>query len=133
MQQEVQKHKIGVHPPKIHPKMTSVGYGNPRYNSIVPYSSGVLICSGSHLRLLDFPKDQVLLDKQIGYCQIFEIMQNKQYILVINYDGLITILDKGTLNQSHQFYAPGKEIRHASFTDKYLAISCELNNNSEDS
>lgn len=54
MQEEVQKHKIGVHPPKIHPKITSIGYGNPRYNSMVSYKSGVLISSGSHLRWINF-------------------------------------------------------------------------------
>lgn len=71
MQEEVQKHKIGVHPPKIHPKITSIGYGNPRYNSMVSYKSGILISSGSHLRWVNFAQDKVLMDRQIGYCQIF--------------------------------------------------------------
>ena len=59
-------------------------------------------------------------------------MENSQHILAINYDGLISILLKETLEIVHQFYAPGKEIRHASFTDKYLAISCELLDETEE-
>ena len=51
MQQERTVIKIGVHPPTLKPKNTSIGYGNPRYNSMLVYKSGVLLSSGSHLRL----------------------------------------------------------------------------------
>lgn len=71
MQEEVQRFRIGVHPPKLHPKVTTVGFGNPRYNSIVIHKQGALICSGCHLRLVDILHNKVLMDKQIGYCQIF--------------------------------------------------------------
>jgi hypothetical protein len=59
-------------------------------------------------------------------------MENTRYILVINYDGLISILLKEDLEVVHQFYSPGKEIRHASFTDKYMAVSCELLDGTEE-
>ena len=90
-------HKIGVHPPKLRPKISSIGYGNPRYNSMVVYKSGVFLSSGCHLRLVDLVKGEVLWDRQIGWCQIFQIQENSTYILVINYDGLITLLSKDSL------------------------------------
>ncbi len=46
-------HQITVHPPKIQPKITTVGYGNPRYNTMLVYQEGVLISVGSHLRLVN--------------------------------------------------------------------------------
>ena len=107
-------HKIGIHPPKIQPKITSIGYGNPRYNSMVVHKEGILLSAGSHLRLVNLRKGTIDYDRQIGCCQIFQIQENNQYILVINYDGLITLLDRETLELEHQFYAVGKEIRHAS-------------------
>lgn len=132
MQQERTVYKIGVHPPTLKPKNTSIGYGNPRYNSMLVYKSGVLLSSGSHLRLANIKQNKIDFDRQIGCCQIFQIQQNSKYIYVVNYDGLITLLKKDTLEMVHQFYAPGKEIRHSTFTDKYLACSCELVNDSED-
>lgn len=45
---------------------------------------------------------------------------------MVNFDGLISILNKVDFSIVQQFRAPGKEIRHSSFTDKYLAISAEL-------
>ena len=56
--------------------------------------------------------------------EITSLQENTKYILVVNYDGFISLLDKQTLEIKHQFYAPGKEIRHSSFTDKYLACPC---------
>jgi hypothetical protein len=54
---------------------------------------------------------------------------------VVNFDGLISLLNRGTLDLEHQFYAPGKEIRHSCLTDResdnYLAVSCELNDQSK--
>jgi hypothetical protein len=91
----------------------------------------VLVTVGSHVRWVDIENNTVLFDKQIGCCQVFQLMENSKYILVINFDGLISLLDKENLELKHQFYAPGKEIRHSCLTDwqenNYLAVSCELN------
>lgn len=87
-------HKITVHQPKINPKVTSIGYGNPRYNSMLAYKGGALLTVGSHLRWVDIKKRQVLRDLQIGSCQIFQVIENAKYILAVNFDGLLTLLLK---------------------------------------
>ena len=97
-----------MHPPKIQPKKTAVGYGNPRYNTMVVYKEGVLISVGSHLRWVNLRLNKILFDQQIGCCQIFQIMENSKYILVVNFDGLITFLHKETLQLAHQIRGPGK-------------------------
>lgn len=74
MQNTVPTYKIKVQPPKINPKITAIGFGNPRYNSMIPYKQGTLLTVGSHLRWVDIQKNQVLWDQQIGCCQIFQIM-----------------------------------------------------------
>lgn len=127
MQEKAPTYKIEVHPPKIKPAFTTIGYGNPRYNSMVVYKHGVLLTVGSRLRWVDIKNSQVLYDEQIGCCQIFQLMENTSHILVVNFDGLITLLSKEDLSLVHQFSAPGKEIRHSAFTDSYIAVSCELN------
>lgn len=71
MQEEVQRYRIKVQQPKLKPKVTTVGFGNPRYNSMVVYQQGVLICCGCHLRLVDLKHNKVIQDQQIGCCQIF--------------------------------------------------------------
>ena len=43
-------HTIEVHQPKLKPKFTNIGYGNPRYNSMVVYGNSVLVSCGSTLR-----------------------------------------------------------------------------------
>ena len=65
----------------------------------------------------------VVWERQIGCCQIFEIMGNEKYVVVVNYDGRVTILDKGSRDEVRWFYAPGKEIRHVALNDKYLVLS----------
>jgi len=130
MEQERKVYKIGVHPPSLKLKSTSIGYGNPRYNSMLVYKTGVLLSSGSHLRLANLKQNKIDFDRQVGWCQIFQIQENNKYIYVVNYDGLITLLYKDSLETAHQFYSPGKEIRHSAFTDKYLACSSELVNDS---
>ena len=97
MEKDINRKKIGVHPPKIHPKVTSVGYGNPRYNSMVLYKEGVLICSGTHFRYVNIAENKVILDQQIGCSMIFEIQENNKHILVVNYQGLVTLLEKDKL------------------------------------
>ena len=123
--------RITVQRPLIHPTFTAIGYGNPRYNSLVPYKEGVLVTVGTHLRWVDIQNNKVLYDKQIGCSQIFQLMDNSKYILTVNFDGLISLFNKENLELKHQFYAPGKEIRHSCITDhadhNYLALSCELN------
>ena len=95
---------------------------------MLTYKKGVLLTSGNHVRYSNIKENKVEWDKQVGCCQIFQLQENSSFILVINYDGFISLLEKDTLEIKHQFYAPGKEIRHSSFTDKYLACSCELLN-----
>jgi hypothetical protein len=97
MEQERKTYKIGVHPPTLRPKSTSIGYGNPRYNSMIVYKSGVLLSSGSHLRLANLKDNTIDFDRQIGCCQLFQIQENNKYIYVVNYDGLITLLHKDSL------------------------------------
>ena len=48
------------------------------------------------------------------------------YILVVNFDGLLSILNKLDFSIVRQFRAPGKKVKHSAFTEKYLAISAEL-------
>jgi hypothetical protein len=109
-----------------------IGFGNPRYNSMVVYKTGVLLSATTMLRWVDLKNEKVEFERQIGYSQIMQIQENTRYILVLQYDGLVSLLEKEGLEIRHQFYAPGKEIRHASFTDKYLACSCELLHDTEE-
>jgi hypothetical protein len=94
MEKDIKRHTISIHPPKIKPKVTSIGYGNPRYNSMLVYKQSVLLTSGCHVRLMNLVENKVEYDLQVGCCQIFQLQENSKYILVINYDGLITFLDK---------------------------------------
>lgn len=84
---------------------------------MIAYKNGVLLTVGSHLRWVDIENNAVLYDQQIGCSQIFQLMENSKYILAVNFDGLITLLNRNALAIEHQFYAPGKEIRHSCFTD----------------
>jgi hypothetical protein len=90
--------KIKVQRPKINPKITAIGYGNPRYNSMLAYKNGVLLTVGSHLRWVDVQNNAVLFDRQIGCSQIFQLMSNSNYIMVVNFDGLISLLNTDTLD-----------------------------------
>jgi hypothetical protein len=65
--------RIKVQRPLISPKITAIGYGNPRYNSMLSYKNGVLVTVGSHLRWVDIENNAVLFDKQIGCSQIFQL------------------------------------------------------------
>jgi hypothetical protein len=75
---------------------------------MITYKNGILLTSGAMLRWADIKNNQVLFNKQIGCCQIFQILQNKRYVLTVNFDGYITLLNKNDLEIVHQFYAPGK-------------------------
>lgn len=49
---------IKVHPPRIQPKFINIGYGNPRYNSmIVTDDDCVIVPCGSSVRKVDIVKD----------------------------------------------------------------------------
>jgi hypothetical protein len=100
--------RIQVQRPIISPKITGIGYGNPRYNSMLAYKNGVLVTVGSHLRWVDIETNAVLFDQQIGCSQIFQLMENSKYILLVNFDGLISLISRDNLHIEHQFYAPGK-------------------------
>ena len=127
-------HKIQVHPPKLKPTFTNIGYGNPRYNSMVVYDpNSVLISCGSTLRRVNLKNNEVLFSKQIGSSQIFQIIENKLFVMVVNFEGLISLLRKDTLEIVKQFYAFGKEIRHSSITDQFIAFSSELNEGTKES
>ena len=67
---------ISVHPPTISPVIKSIGYGNPRYNSMLVHKDHALLTVGSRLRQVDIKNDQILIDKQVGCCQIFQVMRN---------------------------------------------------------
>ena len=101
--------KIKVHPPLIHPKLTNIGHGNPRYNSmLVCEDSNVLIPCGSALKKVDIKNGVVVASRQIGCSQIFQIIENNLYYMVVNFEGLITLFAKNDLKPIKQFYAPGK-------------------------
>lgn len=68
----------------------------------------VLVTCGSTLRKVDLRNNEILLNKQIGQSQIFNIIENKEYIVVINYEGLISLLEKKSYEMVRQFYASGK-------------------------
>lgn len=69
------KTTIQVQPPLILPKFTNIGYGNSRYNSmLVTSDSNVLITCGATLRKVDLKNNEILLNKQIGQSQIFNII-----------------------------------------------------------
>lgn len=77
---------VKVQPPKLHPKFTNIGFGNPRYNSMLICADGhVLVTCGCTLRKVDLRNNEILLNKQIGQSQIFNIIENSEYIVVINY------------------------------------------------
>jgi hypothetical protein len=49
---------ITVHKPTLHPKFTNIGFGNPRYNSmLVCNDDTVLIPCGTSLRKVDLVKN----------------------------------------------------------------------------
>lgn len=90
--------KIKVQPPLLHPKLTNIGYGNPRYNSmLVSDYANVLLPCGSALRKIDIKNGVVVASQQIGYSQIFQIIQNDLYYMVVSFEGLITLLTKNDL------------------------------------
>jgi hypothetical protein len=73
--QPANKTTISVHPSSLHPKFTNIGYGNPRYNSLIVCSDdSVIIPCGSTLRKVDLINNQILFNKQIGISQIFQIL-----------------------------------------------------------
>lgn len=91
-------HKIPIRPPVLTPLITNIGYGNPRYNSMLAYkNSTILVPCGSSLRQVDLKNDEILMTKQIGHSQIFQLAENTKYILVINFEGLLTFLHKESL------------------------------------
>lgn len=75
---------------------------------VVCPDDSVLISCGATMRRVDLVKNQVLYNKQIGWSQIFQIMENERWIMVINFDGLISLLHKETFEMEKQFYAGGK-------------------------
>lgn len=96
--QPANKTIVQVHQPKLKPSFTNIGYGNPRYNSMVvcPDDSVIISC-GASLRRVDLLKNEVLFNKQVGYSQIFQIMANEKWIMIVNFEGLVSLLNKNTL------------------------------------
>jgi hypothetical protein len=76
---------LKVERPTISPKITPIGYGNPRYNSMLCHKNGVLVTVGSHLRWVNLEKNQILYDQQIGNSQIFQLLENSTYFMVVNF------------------------------------------------
>ena len=78
--------KINIHPPTLKLKFTNIGYGNPRYNSmLICEDNHPLVTCGPTLRKVDLRNNEILLNKQIGTSQIFNIIQNQDVIVVINF------------------------------------------------
>ena len=90
---------------------------------MLPYKGNLLLPVGPTLRLFNLKTEDILLNKQIGHSQIFQIQENSTQILVVNFEGLLTLLSKEDLSIQYQFNAIGKEIRHVAFTDDYIATS----------
>ena len=67
------RYKIEVRPPILKPNFINIGYGNPRYNSMLTYKENILIPCGSSLRLVNLKNDEILMSKQIGHSQIFQL------------------------------------------------------------
>lgn len=123
--QPANKTTVRVHEPLLKPKFTNIGYGNPRYNSMVicPDENLLLPC-GSSLRTFDIVHNKIILDKQVGHSQIFQLLENKDYVMIVNFEGLVSLLDKNNLEIRKQFRIGGKEIRHSSISEKFIVVSC---------
>lgn len=79
--------------PTLHPEFVNIGYGNPRYNSMVVCEDGnALVTCGPSLRKVDLRNDNIIWNKQIGQSQIFNIIENEKYIVTVNFEGFITFL-----------------------------------------
>lgn len=90
-----------------------IGVANARYNSALIYKDNLLISRGSYLKLCSVVDSAPIFETQIGNCQITQINENSKYIVVVNFDGLITFIDKENIeNIKYQFRCGGKEIRH---------------------
>ena len=86
-----------------------VGYGVARYNSAIAYQGHFLVSCTSYLKLLDIPNRKELYARQIGNSQITQIDRNKDYVMVVNFEGLVSLLNAHDLNKvEHQFQAAGK-------------------------
>lgn len=76
----------------------------------------VIIPCGSTLRKVDIEKNEVLINTQIGHSQIFQILGNKQFVMVVNFDGIMSLIDWNNFEVVKQIQVGGKEIRHSSIT-----------------
>lgn len=52
---------------------------------MLAYKNGVLVTVGSHLRWVDLENDKILYDHQIGNSQIFQLLENSTYFMVVNF------------------------------------------------
>lgn len=79
---------------------------------------GFLISCTAYLKLVDIPNRKELFIRQIGNSQITQIDQNKDFVMVVNFEGLITLLDANDLSKvAYQFQAAGKEVRHTCINE----------------
>jgi hypothetical protein len=66
---------ITIHESPLKPKFTTIGYGNPRYNSMVVLPDDtVIIPCGVTLRKVNLIENEVLYNKTIASSQIFDII-----------------------------------------------------------
>lgn len=49
------------------------------------HKNGVLATVGSHLRWVNLEKNEILYDQQIGNSQIFQLLENSTYFMVVNF------------------------------------------------
>ena len=75
---------------------------------MLSHKNGVLVTVGSHLRWVDLEKNTIIYDQQIGNSQIFQLLENSTYFMVVNFEGLVSLLLKDSFEIKHQFYLPGK-------------------------
>lgn len=111
-----------------------ISYGVARYNSALPYRSHFLVSCTAFLKLVDIPNRKELFAKQIGNSQITQLDRNKDFVMVVNFEGLVTLLDANDLNKTlYQFNTAGKEVRHTCLNDEFLASSSEVIQDSDES
>lgn len=58
------------------------------------HKDGVLLTSGSELRWYDIRNDVIKWSMQVGVCQIFNLQQNYRFVVVVSFDGLVSVIKK---------------------------------------
>ena len=119
-------HRVKIEEDRIALKFQVIGDANARYNSAIIYKDHLLISKGALLKLCDLVNSTCLFEKQVGNSQITQISENSKYIAVVNFDGLVTLLDKEDISRTVlKFRCGGKEIRHSYLDDTLFVVAVE--------